>query len=255
MHRNIKSAAFSLFVVILILLSRPLYSSFMDGEKLTFDIKYGFIGAGQATLHVEDISYRDNTPAYKITSTARTNRFFDRIFKVRDEIESIMDKEKLVSYQYTKRLEEGRYRQYRIHYYYPEHGYTHYMRYSFSDQTFTEERIEIPAETQDILSAFYWFRMQDAAPGDTLTVNVTTDGENYDAAVVIDRKETIKTIFGQKECLVIEPILEGEALFQQTGIIYIWVTNDQYKIPVRLESKIIFGSFTATLSSAKNVPY
>ena len=255
MHKNLILAAIIPCVVILILLCSPQLYSFMDGEKLTFDIKYGFIGAGQATLHAEEINYRDNIPAYKITSTARTNRFFDRIFKVRDEIESIMDKERLVSHQYTKRLEEGRYRQYRIHYYYPEHGYTHYMRYSFSDQTFTEERLEIPSETQDILSAFYWFRMQNAAPGDTLIVNITTDGENYDAGIVVNRKETIKTIFGQKECLVIEPLLEGEALFQQTGSIYIWVTNDEYKIPVRLESKVIFGSFTATLSEAKNVPY
>ncbi|HQO18189.1 MAG TPA: DUF3108 domain-containing protein, partial [Candidatus Cloacimonas sp.] len=57
------------------------------------------------------------------------------------------------------------------------------------------------------------------------------------------------------ECLVIEPKLKGEAIFKQSGRILIWVTNDEYKIPVRLESKITIGSFVAILKSAQQVPY
>lgn len=52
---------------------------------------------------------------------------------------------------------------------------------------------------------------------------------------------------------MIEPILKGEAIFKQTGKILIWVTNDEEKIPVKLQSKIIFGSFYAILTDAKNV--
>jgi len=43
-------------------------------------------------------------------------------------------------------------------------------------------------------------------------------------------------------------------IFKQTGNIYIWLTNDEYKIPVKLESKISFGSFTASLVSAQACP-
>jgi hypothetical protein len=70
----------------------------------------------------------------------------------------------------------------------------------------------------------------------------------------VHRKEKVKSIFGEVECLVIEPKLKGEAVFKQTGDIFIWVTNDEYKIPVKLESKITFGSFSATLDSAQKVP-
>ncbi|MBW6515752.1 MAG: DUF3108 domain-containing protein [Candidatus Cloacimonetes bacterium] len=245
----------SLFLLLNLLTHRGYSSSFQDGEKLTFDIRYGIIGAGQATLSVEEIEFRENTPAWKITSQARTNRFFDRIFKVRDEIESVMDKDLFVSHRFTKQLSEGNYRQYRIHYYYPEQNYTLYMRWDFSKNQFDEERMDIPPETHDILSAFYWLRTQDISPGDSVVVNVTADGRNYPAEVRIHRIETIKTIFGNKECLVVEPILEGDAIFKQTGEILIWLTNDVYKIPVRMQSKVIFGSFTATLSEAVNVPY
>ena len=230
-------------------------SSFRNGEKLTFDIKYGIVTAGQATLEVQETTLRDSVEVYQITSRARTTSFFDRIFKVRDEIESIMDKETLLSHRFTKRLNEGRYQQYRIHFYYPEQGFSLYMRYSFQKGEFEEERIEIPENTQDILSAFYWVRKQDLTPGESVFVDVTADGRNYTAEIKVHQPETVRTIFGRKECLVLEPILEGEAIFKQTGDILIWVTNDKYKIPVRMTSQVVFGSFSANLISAENVPY
>jgi len=67
--------------------------------------------------------------------------------------------------------------------------------------------------------------------------------------VKVLRKETINTVLGKKECLVLEPGLDGEAIFKQTGEIHIWVTNDDYKIPVLMQSKIVFGNFKALLKS------
>jgi len=115
--------------------------------------------------------------------------------------------------------------------------------------------MEIQPFTQDILSAFYYFRYQEFAVGDTVTVNVTADGRSYRAKIIGRKLVTIETIFGNKECIVAEPIIDGEAIFKQTGKILIWVTNDEYKIPVKLSSKIVFGSFKAILKDAKNVPY
>lgn len=245
-----KKAAVLIFLCFIINLK-----GFTDGEKLVFNVKFGFITAGQASLKVEKDIFRDSVEVYRIVSKARTNRFFDRIFRVRDEIESIMDKEGMFSHRFTKRLQEGRYRQYRIHFYYPEQGFTLYNRYDFDKRKFNEERMDIPGETQDILSAFYWARTQELKPDSSIFVHVTADGRNYEAEVEITGPEKINTIWGEKECLVLRPILEGEAIFRQTADIYIWVTNDEHKIPVKLQSRISFGSFYAELIEAYNVPY
>jgi len=225
------------------------------GEKLTFKIKYGMITAGEATLELNETTYHDSIECYYIKSLAKTNSFFDKIYKVRDKIESIWDKKKLVSYRFEKNLKEGSYRQRRIHLYYPEQNLSYYLNYARRQRKFKEKKMEIPENTQDILSAFYWFRMKDMKVGDRITINVTADGFNYPADVLVHRKEKIKTIFGKKECFVVEPILEGEAIFKQTAKILIWLTADEYKIPVKLQSKIIFGSFKAILKDAENVPY
>lgn len=252
--KHYRTGFYGLLIMILLASVTSLFS-FKDGEKLVFDVKYGFINAGQATLGVETTTFRDTVDVYQITSTARTNRFFDHFFKVRDEIESIMDKEGMYSHRFTKRLREGGYRQHRIHFYYPDQGFTIYSRYSYSEGRFNQERMDIPGRTQDILSAFYWVRTQELVPDSSIYVHVTADGRNYNAEVKVHPPEIVDTIWGEKECLILEPVLEGEAIFKQTGDIYIWVTNDEHKIPVKLRSKIVFGSFYAHLSEAYNVPY
>ncbi len=115
--------------------------------------------------------------------------------------------------------------------------------------------MEIPDNTQDILSALYYLRLQEFTVGDTLTINVTSDGRNYPADVIIHKKEIMETIFGDKNCFVVEPVLKGDAIFKQTGKILVWLTADEHKIPVKMSSKIVFGSFKALLKNAENIPY
>ncbi len=224
------------------------------GESLTFTIKYGVIKAAEAKMEFTETTYKDSILCYQIRTTTRTNSFFDNFFRVRDKITSIIDKEKFLPYKFEKKLREGKYRQHRIHLYYPDLNLTYYLKYSNKKKEFKEIRMDIPDNTQDMLSSFFWVRDQDFQVRDSLLVNVTVDGRNTVTKVICHRIETIKSIFGKKECLVIEPIMQTEGVFKQTGRVLIWLTNDEFKIPLKLESKIIFGKFKAILKKAKNLP-
>jgi len=177
--------------------------SFNTGEKLVFTVKYGIISAAEATLQVEELAYKDTIDCWLFSSTTKTKPFFDRIFKVRDKIESVVDKEKFISYRFEKKLREGKYKQHRIHLYYPDQNMSFYLKYSRKRKKFKELRMEIPDNTQDILSAFYYVRNKDLAVGDSIFVNVTVDGRNTVTKIVVLKTETIKTIFGKIECLVL----------------------------------------------------
>jgi len=237
----------------LLLAASLLPAEFMPGERLTYKVKYGAITAGEATRMIREDTFRDTTPVWRITSQAGTNSFFDNIFKVRDEIESIWEKNRRVSVRFTKKLHEGNYRQLRTHSYYPDQKFSIYSRFNFKRQTYDETRMEIPANTQDVLSALYTVRGMQLAPGKSVWVQVVADGRAYNAEVRVLRRETEKTIFGKIPCLVIEPVLKGEAIFKQTGQIFIWLTDDKWHIPVKVQSKIVFGSFYAVLDDADQV--
>ena len=230
-----------------------LYSTnLQNNERLVFDIKYGVINAGEATLNIQKTEYRDQD-AWRIFSTANTNSFFDRVFKVRDHIESIATFDDLLSLTFIKRMHEGNYRQQRIHQNYLNQGYSIYSQFRFGRGEWDERRMDIPSYTRDLLSAFYFVRTRDLVPGESIPINITVDGRNNDTIVHVLRHETITTIFGRTECVVIEPAIQGEAIFRQTDAIHIWLTNDDRKIPVLLQSKVIFGHFRAILTKVEEI--
>jgi hypothetical protein len=217
-----------------------------DRELLVFDIRYGVFTAGEATLSLERIEHSGND-AWRIQVNARTNNFYDKLFMVRDFIESIASYENFYSYRFTKRLHEGNYRQHRVHQNFLDQGISIYSRWSYSQNRWNEERMEIPSNTLDIISAFYYVRTQELHVGRDIVLNVTADGKNYDARIRVLRKETIDTIFGKRSCFVIRPELRGDAIFKQTANIDIWLVDDAHLTPVQLSSKVTFGSFRAVL--------
>ena len=220
-----------------------------SGESFVYSVKWGFITAGTATFNTLRSKYEGHD-VWKTFTTAQTNHIF-KIYYVKDYIESIAEFPTLYSLKFTKNLHEGTYRQYRIHTNFLFEKYSIYSRFNHKKEIFTDTQLEIPRATFDMLSAFNAIRTVKLEPGQSLTINVIADGKSYQAVVSVLRRETINTILGKKDCLVLEPGLLGDALFKQTGTILIYVTDDEHKIPVLLASKISIGSIKAVLKEIK----
>ncbi len=245
-------------IILFALLAIATLFSIEDQERLTFNIRYGIVSAAEAELFARHIIHSDSIytepiEALKVTSKAETYSFFDAFFKVRDMIVSISEKDSGLAIFYEKNLREGGYKQRRLHYYDRKKENCIYQKWSFGKEQFSTENVAITKNTYDFLGAFYYIRQQELAVGDTLLMNMSGDGVTFDARIVVHKREKIKTIFGKKYCLKIEPQLAGETIFQNSGKIFIWLTDDEFKIPVKMESEVRFGSFVADLKDAQNV--
>ncbi len=210
---------------------RPLL---IDGEKLEFEIFYGAIPAGRASLEVKG-RVTSNGEVYRIVSRARSNDVISLFFEVDDVIVSEVDAETLVPLFFEKRLREGPFER-------DEWAVFEPMGVVRTDKR--EYRVE--PGTRDILSALYYVRGHDLKVGDEVVVKAFEGGKSYDARIRVLRKETVSTGRGDYDCLVIEPdIVEGA--FAKTGKMLIWLTDDALKIPVLMKSKVAVGSFIARL--------
>lgn len=217
--------------------------AFAPGERLTFAVEYFGIAAGYATMKVEEGMDIENRPTYHLLATARTHPAFEWFFKVRDRIESYMDKEGLFSWRYEKHLREGGYKNDTV---------LEYRQLEKKVRTQDGKReVDAPAWTQDVLSEFYYFRALPLTPGKTITIPVLADDlKSYDLIVKVLGKEKITVPAGTFQCLKVEPFLKFEGLFKHQGQLYIWVTDDQRKVPVLIRSKIIIGSIDIVLRDA-----
>ena len=84
--------------------------AFDVGEHLVFDIMYGIIKAGTATMSIPDTQWVEGRPCFHIVTTAESSPFFSTFFKVEDRLESWMDTQGLFPWRHEKHIREGKYR-------------------------------------------------------------------------------------------------------------------------------------------------
>jgi hypothetical protein len=211
------------------------------GERLKFEIKYGFISAGTATLGIPETVTERGYECYRIVSLAESNSFFSAFFTVRDVAESYLDTRELVPRRFEKRLREGDFRAHDIVLFdhdrhvaiYPKRG---------------GRLVPISVGAQDILSSLYYVRMMDLAVGRSAFIDNHADRKNYPLEIKVLRKERVKVPAGRFDCLVVEPVMRGAGLFSHQGRLTVWLTDDAARIPVLMKSKVMVGSISAVLT-------
>jgi hypothetical protein len=236
-------------------------NAFQADEKLTFKIHYGFIKAGEAIMQVKDIVYlEDYKPAYHISTTARSAKFFDVFYKVRDSVETFIDTRGFFSWKYIKHLREGGYIFDLYADYDQRNGIANVETIRYENDELTEIRnreefqLQIPEYVLDVLCAFYYVRTQELEVGMPIYMSNHDNKKVYDLKVIIQRKERIKVDAGTFDCIMVQPVLQGEAIFKQQGELWVWLTDDERKIPVQMKSKVAVGSITTELIKIEGVP-
>ncbi len=210
---------------------------FQVGEYLLFSIRYGLIYAGDATLEIRNIAVLGGRETYHIVSTARTNKAFDLVFKVRDRHESFIDKQNLYSLRFEQHIREGGFRKDAV----VEFDQRKHLA------IWKDKEVKIPPNTQDFLSAFYYIRTMELEIGQAIAIANHTGGKNYPIYVKVLRRENVKVPAGRFDCVVVEPVLKTSTIFKHKGRLTIWMTDDNLKMPVLLRSKVVVGAFEATL--------
>ena len=216
--------------------------AFSLGEHLVFDIAYGMVKAGTATMSIPDTQRIGGRLCLHIVTTAESSPFFSNLFKVRDRVESLLDLDGIFSWRFEKHLREGRYKAERTELYDQANRRVFYRN----------DTIPAPLYVMDILCAFYYTRTQALEVGGSLDLDAFGDGKVYPLRVLVHRRETIKVPAGRFPCIVVEPVIKGEGIFNQKGKLTIWLTDDERRIPVLLKSKVLVGSIDCRLRRIGN---
>ena len=245
MRRNkerMRWIAFLLLAVSFILSSRNV-SAFTVPEKLVFDLTWTGVKAGTATLEVAN--EKGNT---KIISTARSADWVSVFYTVDDRIESVLKSAQKpmavgLPENYRIKLREGSHRRDN------EVIFDHANRQAtyINHRENGKKTFNINENCLDPLSSFYHIRTLQYEVGKSLYVNMFDNKKLWDVEVQVLRREKIKTGLGEFNTVVIKPLMKSEGIFNRKGDLYIWLTDDLKRIPVKMQTKVAVGSITATL--------
>ncbi len=112
---------------------------------------------------------------------------------------------------------------------------------------------ELNPAAQDFFSSGYYIRMQNLIVKQDLTFPIFEDNKNYDAKIKVIKKERISLLGGKVDTIVIKPILKFEGALQKRDKLWVWLTDDKQRVPVKLRLKMLFGSIYLKLIKAEGV--
>ncbi|NWF87886.1 MAG: DUF3108 domain-containing protein [Ignavibacteriaceae bacterium] len=216
--------------------------AFKTGEKLTFDVKYGFVTAGIATFYIPKIKRISGRDAFHITFEVNTVPSFDWIFKVRDRYETYLDTEGLFPWRFEQHIREGSY----------SRDFSAFFDQRKGKAKTSEGEYDIPKYVNDIVSAFYLARTFDYSKlkvDDRIHLKNFYKNKVYDLDIRYHGKETVEVTAGKFDCIIVEPLVQEGGLFKSEGSILVWMTDDALKMPVKVKTKVIIGAIDGELTA------
>lgn len=232
---------------------------FEPGEKMVFKVAYTWsafwLNAGELVFRVEE-DVLNETPVYKLKVDGETYKSYEWFYKVKDRYESYIDRETLLPKLFVRDANEGGFIIREDYSFYHDQRKVHTKDYRHDPVK--RDSFETVSTVHDVVSAIYYARTIDFAKytaGDRIPIDIFIDGKTYPIEIRYRGKDRIKTKGGKFDVLVISPTLIENDLFEADDEMIIYVTDDQNKIPVRVESPLTVGSVKADLIGYGGLKY
>lgn len=207
-----------------------------------FNVNYGFINAGDAVMSIPGYDTVDGRRCYRVEFTVNSLPSFAWIYKVEDRYLTYIDVDAIAPLKFEQHIREGTYRRDFI----AEFDQANHIAKT------SEGQYPIPDYVHDIMSAFYYVRTIDFSsfiPGEVTTLSNFYKDKSYELGVRFLGRQELELAAGTFRTLVVEPLVKEGGLFKSEGRIVIWLSDDERKIPVRVNTKVIIGSIDVELTS------
>lgn len=228
--------------------------SFQEEEWFQLRLHYGIFNASYASFTLRRDTIKDR-PVFHAIGFGETTGLARWFFKVEDYYESYFDEKTGAPYKFIRNINEG--------------GYTKNIEINFDHEQKTatvydknkEETNEFQIEpnVHDLISCFYFLRNQYPKNGlevnEAFDINMFFDNENYVFRLKFLGKEKIESKFGKVSCLKFRPVVQSGRVFKEQESVTLWVSDDNNRLPIRLQADIFIGSIKADLENFKNLKH
>jgi len=226
-----------IFLLIFTILHGQSAWPFQIGERLTYNVSFTGITAGQASLEVVNDTVVNNYHQLHIRFNARTTFPVSSIYNINDQVDTWLDSKYLYTKKLTKNIREGNYK---------NDSYT-IIDYDQSIAITNGDTVIIDQFLRDSYSLFYFLRTIPLIIGETIDFTAFDGKKITPFQVITKTKETINTMAGTFPCLVVKPFREGTTLLKNKGDMMIWFSDDKIRLPIQIRIKLKYGSMLLKL--------
>jgi hypothetical protein len=230
---------------------QPIKNPFRIGEKVVHSVSYFKVSAGTLAMEILPFAQVNGRKSYQLRTSIKTSSLFSSFYSVDDYVDAMMDAETFVPSVFSLHVKESKQlREAQMLFDWSKNEATYWEKKVTSKDGEENKKLqwEILPYSQNVFSVAFYLRVFPWTVGKEIKVRVADAGKNMIFRATAIRKEKISTAAGEFNALVLEPKVELQGKFQQTGDIYIWISDDDRHYILRIESKIKIGTLVSEIT-------
>lgn len=222
----------------------------MQPLELYYRAEWRLMHAGDVTLR-----YRPdgggNTEKWLAELELKTRGFVEALYKVDNHYAVSFDGRFCAqSYEFQVR-ERGKKREIKVDYQ-AAPGKASYVEYDLEKAKVVDtKQIDVPECVHDELAALARLRTMAVEPESTVELPVSNGKKAVMARVQAQRRERIQTPSGVYDTVRYEAFLFKNVLYRRNARLFVWLTDDQRRLPVQIRVQMPFYLGTVTLQLAR----
>ena len=210
---------------------------FRVGEELTYHATFAKFPAGTARMRVEGVDTVRGRPAFHLVFTLDGGIIG---FRVHDRYDSWIDTLTLSALRYKQQISEGRYHRNTTYEIFPE-----LAKYQKDNDSL---RASV-ADPLDDGSFIYAVRVAGIKLGEMRSFDRYFMADRNPVILTGVQMDTVEVDAGSFVALQVHPVIRAKGIFSEGGDAKIWMTDDAFRIPVKVSTK--FSKFSLVLSLEK----
>jgi len=216
-----------------------LKTAFPKNERIVYDLTWFGIKAGDITLTVNNIGGDKR----RIVAVAKSSPLFSLFYPVEDRFVTEVSGPQMLPRWIVIRQREGNYRSLKRAIF-DQAG----LKVLYEKDDEAPVSYDLPRPAHNEISSFYIMRALPMSIGQSVFVETFASKKSYTVQVQVLQKERFQTKLGEVDTIKVKPELLFEGVYQRKGDVYVWLTNDERRIPVKVKGAIRIGSLVATLA-------
>jgi hypothetical protein len=221
---------------------------YIPGEKLKFILYYGLLNGGYLDAELVQTEYNGKN-VYHASVIGTTTGLADMIYKVRDEYQSYFNPENSLPVKSVRDISEGHYKRYDLAYF--DHK-------NLKVVNSKNKEFSVPPDIRDMVAVFYYVRNLDFSKmkyNDVIKINTFFDNELFPFDMRYRGTEEVSTKLGDFRCIKLVPYVEPGRIFTKEDDMIIYISDDQNRVPIRVEFTLKVGSVKCDLIEYSGLKY
>jgi len=218
---------------------------FHVGETLNYKIKWGVIPIGNSRIETSELD-TGGKKLIVVRYYVQTNRVFDKIYPVKDFIETLIDPDGFLPVTFAKQIERRTPQCSETMVFDRNQGVASW----YSQCLNKNGSLNIEPDTRDIITLLYWMRRTRIEEGMSITNKVIVTREITDMVINVGKRKKMDVAgLDNVECFKVVPVAKLDDLLVEDGEVEAWVSDDERMIVTKLVIDAPFGKIRTKLSS------